>query len=129
MAKPASSSELFELEHEGDTVIVIPTVDMREFEYQRIQSGAKQVFDLVESGSAKNIVMDFSKTDYYGSTALGFFLKLWTRVTSRGGRMAFCNISAHEKEILEITMLHRLWPICASRKEALERVSDKNPSR
>jgi anti-anti-sigma factor len=122
MAKSASSSEMFELENEGDTIIVIPTVDMREFEYQRIQSGAKQVFDLVESGSAKNVVMDFSKTDYYGSTALGFFLKLWTRVTSRGGRMAFCNISAHEKEILEITMLHRLWPIYGSRKEALERV-------
>jgi anti-anti-sigma factor len=129
MAKAASSSELFELQHEGDTVIVIPTVDMREFEYQRIESGAKHVFELVESGRANNVVMDFSKTDYYGSTALGFFLKLWTRVTSRGGRMAFCNISAHEREILEITMLHRLWPIYSSRKEALERVSDKSQGR
>jgi hypothetical protein len=29
---------------------------------------------------------------------------------------------AHEKEILQVTQLDRLWPICQSRVEALEAV-------
>jgi anti-anti-sigma factor len=126
MATPSKSSDLFDLEQQGDTVIIVPAIDMREFEYQRILSEAKQVFELIESGRIKNVVMDFARTDYYGSTALGFFLKLWKRVTSRGGRMAFCNISAHERKILEVTRLHRLWPIYASRKEALDQVGEKS---
>jgi hypothetical protein len=36
--------------------------------------------------------------------------------------MAFCNVSDHEKEILQITRLDKSWPICASRSEALEAV-------
>jgi anti-anti-sigma factor len=66
--------------------------------------------------------MDFHKTDYYGSTALAFFLKLWKRVRNRNGRMAFCNISDHEREILTVTQLDRLWPIYLSREEATKAV-------
>jgi hypothetical protein len=38
--------------------------------------------------------------------------------------MAFCNVSDHEKEILQITNLDHSWPICSSRTEALEAVKD-----
>jgi anti-anti-sigma factor len=123
MTRAAQNADLFHLEHHGDTIVVIPTTHMREFEYQRIEAGAKRVFELVESGRIKNVVIDLNKTDYYGSTALGLFVKFWKRVTSRGGRMAFCNISDNERKILEIATLHRLWPICASRQEALEQVN------
>ena len=73
-------------------------------------------------------MLDFHKTDYYGSTALGFFLKLWTRARKRNGRMAFCNVSAHEKEILQATRLDHVWPICSSRREALEAVKGRAES-
>ena len=38
--------------------------------------------------------------------------------------MAFCNVSNHEKEILQITRLDHLWPICSSRSEALAAVKE-----
>jgi anti-anti-sigma regulatory factor len=66
--------------------------------------------------------MDFCKTDYYGSTALGFFMKLWKRVKTQNGRMAFCNVSGHEKYILTVMNLDSLWPICSTRAEALAAV-------
>jgi hypothetical protein len=31
----------------------------------------------------KNVVLDFHKTDYYGVTALGFFVKLWKKVMQK----------------------------------------------
>jgi hypothetical protein len=36
--------------------------------------------------------------------------------------MAFCNVSAHEREILRATNLDQLWPICPSRSAALTAV-------
>jgi anti-anti-sigma factor len=113
---------IFEVGRLGETIVVVPTIDLRELNYQRIEEGARKVLHLLDGTEIKNVVMDFGKTDYYGSTALGFFVKLWKRVRDQNGFMAFCNVSAHEKEILEITNLARLWPICSSRSEALKAV-------
>ena len=77
------------------------------------------VFDLFKDETIKNVVIDFHRSDYFGSTALGFFVRLWKRVTMRNGRMAFCNLSQHGAEILRITKLDAYWPICKTRAEAL----------
>jgi hypothetical protein len=55
---------------------------------------------------------------------MGFFARLWRRVCERGGRMAFCNVSDHEREIMRVTRLDGLWPICPSRQEAIKAVED-----
>lgn len=117
----AIAGGIFEIEQEDDTIIV-PVVDLRELDYQRIEEAAKDVLDLLNDSSIRNVVLDFHKTDYYGSTALGFFLKLWKWVRSRNGHMAFCNVSDHEKEILQLTKLDHMWSICSSRREASEAV-------
>jgi len=118
----ATEGGIFEIEQEDDTIIAVPVVDLRELEYQRIEEGARNILDLLNGTGIKNVVLDFHKTDYYGSTALGFFLKLWKRVRLRNGRMAFCNVSDHEREILQITNLDHVWLICSSRCAALEAV-------
>jgi anti-anti-sigma factor len=123
----ASTQEIFEIEQEGDTIIVIPSVDLRELAYQRIEAGARRILELLNGTRIRNVVLDFHKTDYYGSTALGFFVNLWKRVRSRHGRVAFCNVSDHEKEILQITNLDHSWPICSSMREALEAVRGAPP--
>ena len=117
-------SQVFEIEQVDDTIIVTPTVDLRESDYQRIEDGAKTVLDLLNGTGFKNVVVDFQKTDYYGSTALGFFVKLLKRVRRQNGHMAFCNVSDHEKEILQVTKLDHSWPICSSRIEALKAVRE-----
>jgi anti-anti-sigma factor len=116
------SAGVFDLEVEGETVVVTPTEDLRELEFAEIGVAAEEVLGLLDRGPARNVVVDFRRTDYYGSTALGVFLRLWKRVRSRGRRMAFCNVSAHEEEILRLANLDRLWPVCPSREEALAAV-------
>ena len=78
------------------------------------------ILRLLDSRTARNLVIDFRNTDYYGSTALSFFVKLWKRVRANGGQMVFCNVSAHELEILELTHLNTLWSLCNSRDEAMK---------
>jgi anti-anti-sigma factor len=119
----ATPSNLFELEQQGDTLIVTPTADLRELRYEEIEDAASDVLRWLDGGPVRNVVLDFGRTAYYGSTALGFFIKVWKRVRSRGGQMAFCNISDLEREILDVMQLGGLWPICASRADALAAVS------
>jgi anti-anti-sigma factor len=116
----ATSSSPFEIEREGQTLIVTAQTDLRELDYWQIEAGAQDILQLLRNGTIKDVVLDFHKTDYYGSTALGFFVRLWKRIRDQGGRMAFCSVSKHEREILQVTKLDDLWPICASRAEALK---------
>lgn len=123
-----STPPVFDIEREGETLVVTPLMDLRELEYAHIEEAAAAVLDSVSAGPARDVVLDFRGTDYYGSTALGFFVKLWKRVRGRGGNMAFCNLSAHEREILAVTGLDRLWPICGTRAEALAAVRRHAPA-
>jgi len=115
-------AKVFEIERQDDTIIVTPVLDLNEFEFQRIEAGAGPVLRLLEDTHVKNVVVDFHRVDYFGSTALGFFLKLWKRVRKKDGHMAFCNVSEHEKEVLKVTMLDSLWPNYPSREEAMRSV-------
>ncbi len=118
-----ASSRLFSFECQGDTVIVVPVGDLGEFNFERMEAEAKEAFHHLEHSADKiHIVVDFTNTSYFGSTALGLFLKLWRRVRLRRGHMAFCGLSERESEILRLTKLDTLWSICETREEALEAV-------
>jgi anti-anti-sigma factor len=115
---------VFEIEREGETLIVTPRTNLGELAFQKIESGADEVLDLLNASSAKNVVLDFRRVDYFGTTALGFFLNLWKRVRGWNGRMALCNASEHAKEILKLTKLDGLWALYGSKGAALRAVRE-----
>jgi anti-anti-sigma factor len=119
---PESVPGFFEVALEGETVVVTPPRSLREFDFQEIEAGAKEVMAFLSRTRARNVIVDLCRVDYSGSTALGFFARLWEEVKRRRGRMAFCNVSDHEKEILRITRLAAMGPTCASRQEAMAAV-------
>lgn len=116
---------IFDIEQLDDEIIVTPKADLREFEFQQIELAAGDVLKLLNSDRARNVIMDFHKTDYYGSTALAFFVSVWKKVRSHGGHMAFCGVSQHEKQILALTRLDTLWSVCDTREQALAAVRGK----
>jgi anti-anti-sigma factor len=113
-------NSIFDFEHSGETLILIPNTDLRELEFDALEAGSAEVFEALNSETITNVVIDFHKTDYYGSTALAFFVKFWKRIKSRGGKMVFCKVSPHEREILELTNLISLWTVCPMRQEAID---------
>jgi anti-anti-sigma factor len=114
-----TSVGIVDVEVEGDTMIITPVGNLSELAFREIESWVTEVLALFSRTQARNVIMDFTRTDYYGSTALGCLVRLREQVRNRGGRMALCNVSEHEREILRITGLHNVWPICSSREEAL----------
>jgi anti-anti-sigma factor len=112
----------FELEQQGDILIVTPTANLCEVGFPQVETGAEEILDRLNDQSIRGVILDFGRTDYFGSTALGFFLRLWKRMQTSNRRMAFCNLSSHEREILDVTKLVDLWSLCGSREEALQAV-------
>lgn len=111
---------LFTVEQQDETMILSPTKNLSELELSFLDHEIRGVMRELDQSDCRNVVLDFNNTDYYGSTALGFFLVLWKRVRANDGQMAFCHVSTHEREVLRLTKLDHLWPICATRQEALD---------
>jgi anti-anti-sigma factor len=111
---------IFEIEKVGEVIVLSPWRDLRELEYSTIEA---ELCRLANEPSVTRVVVDLGRTDYFGSTALGMLTVLCGHVEGRGGRIAFCNLSEHEREILALTGLTEVWPVYASRREALEAVA------
>jgi anti-anti-sigma factor len=122
----SSAKRLFQMQVDGDTLILSPTSNLSELELSYFDEEFRAVIQKLEDAGYRNVVLDFEGTDYYGSTALGFFLKLWKRVRRVDGNMAFCNVSSHEQEVLRLTRLDTLWPVCGTREQALDRLRPGN---
>ena len=110
---------IFQTEAAGDALILVPQSNLSELELLGFDDTARQVMELFHQRKAHHVILDFSKTTYYGSTALNFFVQLWKSVRDANGKMVFCHLSEHEMDVLKQTRLDTLWAICATREEAL----------
>ena len=59
------------------------------------------------------------------STMLGALIKLWRSMTVVQGRLALCNVSAAEQEVLTATRLDSVWSIYPTRAAAIATIGDR----
>lgn len=76
--------------------------------------------DLVDRGVIR-FVVDGSKMTFVDSMGLGVLISLLRRVKQREGDIKVAALTADVKSIFEITRLHRLFEVCGSTKEAVEK--------
>ncbi|MBP89061.1 MAG: hypothetical protein CMJ64_20490 [Planctomycetaceae bacterium] len=117
-----TKDKMFQIECQSGTLIVTPQSNLGECDFERIETEATAVLRMLDAGEVKNVVMDFCDTNYFGSTVLSYFVKIWKRVNEHGGHMAFCNLSPLERETLAITHLDHLWSVRDFREEAMAAV-------
>src|SRR5262245_17173196 len=119
-----TSAGLFEIARDGDCLIVSPTVDLGEAIFVPPPDGGDGILAAFADGAVRHLVWDLRHTRMFGSTALGFFVKLSQYVTGRQGRVAFCNLTTHEKRILRVTRMDTLFQVCDDRESALKWVRE-----
>jgi anti-anti-sigma factor len=112
----------FELEWKGETLVLTPQINWGELAFQAMEPGATEILERLTNTVTKYVVLDCCRTDYFGTSVLSYCLKLWEKVKNQGGQLVFCNVSDHEKEILQFMKLDSLWTICGSREEAMQAV-------
>lgn len=122
-----SNAPLFALARADNAIILTPQRNLSEFEFPQIEAEAAEIRGQISRDGALIVICDFSKIDFCGSTALGVFTQLLMDARSRGGEMAFCNLSQSEKDVLKVTRLDTLWPAARWKKhckrQRLERVA------
>ena len=113
------TAALFNIESDDDVLILTPNQDMSELDFDLLLGQSSLLFQELDARSCDKVVIDLSQINYFGSSALGLFVKMWKRVSGTGGKMAVVCASEAQREIFEVTRLNMIWPILNSREEAL----------
>ena len=108
------------LQQDGVTIVVFG----REFERiteDRIPAATQALLSATESEtSPPRVVVDLSNTTFFGSSFIESLFRAWNRIhVKTGGRFVLCGLTPYCAEILQITNLDQLWPMCPTREDAI----------
>lgn len=116
-------AQFFDAHIVGDTLVVASLSNAGSLIGEELSYELTGLLDKFEQSRLQNAVVDLEHSPYFGTSMLQAMTALWKRVRARGGKMAVCGVSDTGKEVLHVTRFDTLWPICATRKEALEAVA------
>ena len=117
-----AEGHIFTRESYGNTLVVNPLIHLGSIHEPEIVHETEDILNLINTSASINLVIDLARGDYLGTAMLGAVVKLWKRVSQRGGRLALCNVSENILQVLRITKLHTIWPIYGTREQALAAV-------
>ncbi len=65
------------------------------------------------------MVLDLSGTNYIGSAFIELLVRIWKRLTQRGGTMVLCGLRPFCAEVLRVTRLDQLWKTFSTLDQAV----------
>ncbi len=84
------------------------------------------LLDLSATADPPRVLIDLSKTEFFGSSFIELLFRVWNRMKSRpDGDFAICCLSPYCKEVLEVTHLNQLWKVFETRDEAIQALAVK----
>jgi len=114
---------VFHRQRQGRTIVLVPLAHLDgHHEPEIVHETAQLLKEVLTSPEPANIVVDLGQSRILGTAMLGAIVKLWKRVCERGGKLALCDVAGPIVDVLRCTRLHTVWPIYASRDEALAAV-------
>lgn len=84
-----------------------------------VQEIAKQLYALVDAQARKKIILDFSMTKSFSSSALGVLLTLRKKAEDIKGRVVVCGLGKELKRAFKIANLHKLVGLYKNEEKAL----------
>ena len=117
---PTSSRDVFTIERHGDLTMIAANPALENLEFGLEEHVASLIMGPIRSQVAPLLVFDLSAVDYFGSMFLALLLRCWKTVQSKGGEMVLAGVSDRAKELLRITSLDMVWPMYATRREAMD---------
>lgn len=114
---------LYLLETCGDTLVVKPRGDAAGFTAQAVTSEISAAMQWAQSSGVRNLVVDLSGGNYFGSIVLGALVQLGQAVRTRGGRIALCGASSDMQDVLRLLKLASMWEMFETRRQALRAIA------
>lgn len=82
------------------------------------QEFKQAILDAMEQG-VRLVIVDFTRTGYIDSSGLGALVSLNRRLRDAGGDLRLVGLSDELRTLFELTRLDALFPLFASRADAL----------
>lgn len=114
------NQDAFTIERHGELTLITATPKLEDLSFELEEEAATLIMEPFRHQENPLVVFDLSRVDYFGSMFLALLLRCWKLVQARGGMMALAGVSPRAKELLRMTSLDIVWPIYASRREAME---------
>lgn len=104
-----------------DGVLVVSFTDTKIVTEDQIQEVGEQLYELLEDGGKKKILLNFGNVQYCSSTVLGKLVGLKRRVDSAKGKLKMCCIHPDLMVPFKLTGLDRVFEIFAEEQAALDK--------
>jgi anti-sigma B factor antagonist len=119
MSEPEARDD-FRFEQHGEIVIIVPSPAFELMDPGLIAEAAEMIAEPLRGRVLPLLLVDLSEVSYFGSAFLSLLLKCWNVAQAKGGQLVLAGVQNRARELLHITSLDMVWPIYATRQEAIE---------
>jgi anti-anti-sigma factor len=115
---------VYKTEQLGDALVVAVQGDSAGFSIGSVHNEMVTIVGIAGNPEVKNLIIDLSGSNYYGSLILGEIVNLAQVVREKGGRVALAGTSPDMKEVLRMMRLDAMWEKYPTRDMALRAVAN-----
>ncbi|MEZ6058166.1 MAG: STAS domain-containing protein [Planctomycetaceae bacterium] len=112
----------FQLEWDDDVLIVSPKGSVESLDTESVEKAATKIRTPLRDKEPPYVVIDLSGLNYFGSLFLSLLLRCHKQVKMDGGGLAICGANNASRDLLSLTALDTLWPVCNTREEAIKAI-------
>ena len=105
--------------NESANITVVRFKDQKIIDPEAIQELGQELFDLIEQGDRRKLVLNFANVEFLSSAALGKLITFEKKVKRIGAELILTNISPEIYQVFAITNLDKLFKIKDSEADAL----------
>lgn len=89
-----------------------------------IELANRRLTELATQSESGKLVIDLTHVNFFGSSFIEVMFRAYKRLQSKDrAKFALCGLNPGCREVLEITHLDTLWPIYATRAEAVAQLN------
>jgi anti-anti-sigma regulatory factor len=118
-----SKNQVFPVEIFGNTAVISPAGDSPGFASAAITGEVAILRDFLAQPGIQHLILDLSRTNYFGSVMLGELIALTQATQQQGGRVAICGASNDMLEITRIMKIDSMWERFSNRAQALRAIA------
>lgn len=115
-----STPDDFTIEKHGEVTVIQASQALETIDPTIVEQAAEFMLRPLRDQEHPLVVVDLSRVDFFGSSFLSLLLRCWKLATVKGGQMVLAGVSTRARELLHVTSLDMVWPIYATRQEAVE---------
>ncbi len=115
-----TATDAFTIERHGDVHVFVANPSLETIDAGLETQVAEVILSPLNHNDNPLVVFDLSAVNYFGSMFLTLLIRCWKLTNARNGMMALAGVSPQAKELLRMTSLDMLWPMYATRREAMD---------